>query len=129
MSNKPYTFARKLLFYTACILLVSTLFTGCEDEDDFSYSPAGGFGALIIDNYTDDDISVFVDGTERPETKDSSWKGYDVEPGLRRLFLEQQGGDHAYIGEIDILEGRKTIVDVYFSPDSIYLYEIRVSID
>lgn len=120
---------KKKLCYAGCALILACALIACEDDDDFNYTPQDGFGALIVDNYTDDDISIFVDGIELQETKDSSWRGYDLKPGVRRIVLDQQGGDHSYAGDIDILEGRKTIVDVYFSPDSIYLYEIRIDVD
>ena len=84
---------------------------------------------MIVDNDTTDDISVFVDGAALPETPEGKYRAYDLDPGVRRVVLDQQGGDHNYRGDIDILEGRLTILEVEFDLDDADDYDVFIRFD
>jgi hypothetical protein len=85
--------------------------TGCED-DDYDHIPPLGFGTLIIDNDTSDDIEIYLDGTRMREVKDYDDRYTDLEPGVYRLVLADEDGDRSFRDEIDILANRLTIVHV-----------------
>lgn len=88
--------------------------TSCEYDDEYNYRPPQGQGALIIDNNTEDDIYVYIDGRLATRAPYSSEQEYDLEPGEHRVILDQRGGDRYYGDDVDILENKLTIWDVYF---------------
>ena len=92
----------------------------CDDDDDFDHDPAPGKGALVIDNNTRNDIGVFADGNFIGEADDNDVDEFDLDPGVYRVVLEERGGDHNWHGDIDILEGRNTILDVTYDDHNDY---------
>lgn len=101
----------------AAILAIAGL-CGCEDNtDDYDHTPPAGMGTLILENDTYDDITVALDGRIQPEVKEDSTRKYDLEPGVWRLVLDQQGGDQNWRGDVDIIEDRLTIVNIGNSSD------------
>ena len=104
-----------------CVLIpavaLATL-TGCEDDDaEYDHTPPAGMGTLILENDTYDDITVALDGRIQPEVGEDSNRKYDLEPGVWRLVLDQQGGDQNWRGDVDIIEGHLTIVNISASTD------------
>jgi hypothetical protein len=93
--------------------------TGCDTEEGYlDHNPPDGQGSLIIDNHTGDDIAVFVDGSQTATVNDSSDRILDMVPGAYRLVLvEKDDGDRSYSSDVDVLEGRLTILDVWSSGD------------
>jgi hypothetical protein len=102
---------------------------GCEDEhDDYDHKPPAGKGAMIVDNDTFNDISVFVDGRRLEEVRDDKKRIYDLDPGVYRVVLEEQGGRRSFRDDIDILDGRNTVLDVHSSGSS-SRYDVLVFFD
>ena len=111
----------RLRFLAALLLAASTLgLTGCDwdDSDDHEdYNPPDGKGALRVDNNTADDIRVYVDGEQLGTTGDFSDRVFDLAPGVYRVVLDQKDGDRSYRDDIDIIEGRLTVLDVALDND------------
>jgi hypothetical protein len=113
--------------HLAPLLAVAFLLAGCDyDDDDYSHDPAPGKGALIVENRTGDDIAVYVDGARLEDADEDDDTAYDLSPGVRRVVLDQRGGDATFRGDVDIIEGRLTVMDVAF--DSFDLDEFDVAI-
>lgn len=113
--------ARALLHGAVGLLAVAMLTaSSCNNDDHFDDPPPSGQGSIIIDNNTSDDISVFIDGVSFPEAKDGKNRTYDLDPGVYRVVLDQQGGDHTYRDDIDVIESRNTVLDVAFGDGANY---------
>ncbi|MGD9874911.1 MAG: hypothetical protein AB7T27_11690 [Kiritimatiellia bacterium] len=112
---------RKLRTLILCALITAAALatlTGCEDDDDdYDHNPPAGMGTLILENDTYDDVTVALDGRIQPEVREDSDRKYDLEPGIWRLVLDQQGGDQNWRGDVDIIEGHLTIVNIGASAD------------
>ncbi len=98
------------------VLPVALFCLGCEkSEDDFDHDPPPGMGSLIINNTTDHGIYVYVDGVQFPDADYEDWRWYDMEPGIVRVVLVEHGpDDFTWAGDVDILLGRRTILDVSY---------------
>ena len=83
---------------------------------------------MIVDNDTFNDISVFVDGRRLEEVRDDKKRIYDLDPGVYRVVLEEQGGRRSFRDDIDILDGRNTVLDVHSSGSS-SRYDVLVFFD
>lgn len=104
---------------------------GCEwdDDDDFDHDPPDGQGSLIVDNRTADDIRIYLDGNQVDTVSDFKDKTFDLQPGEYRLVLDERGGDRGIARDIDILEGRLTIVEVTIDFDSSRRYDLSIEYD
>lgn len=98
-------------------VLVAFVFAGCDDgHDDFDVDPAPGYGAMIVDNNSGSDFDVYGDGHYLGEVESGDHLSQEFTPGVVRVFLRQRGGDHrGYGDDLDILEGRRTILRIYRS--------------
>lgn len=102
----------------ACLFLS----TGCEmDDDEFDHDPPLGQGSLIIDNFTYTDIELFVDGRLQGKIQDDDDKAFDFQPGAYRVVLNDEDGDRSWADDVDVLEGKLTVltvrIDTAFSDD------------
>jgi hypothetical protein len=117
-------------FSGLCLFAAMPLFQGCDyDEDDNDHEPPAGQGSLIIYNRTPDDIAVFVDDVRLEDVGDDNDRAYDLAPGVHRVILDQRGGDRTFRDDIDILEGRRTIMDVAIDPNDAFDYDVVVFFD
>lgn len=119
-------------FLPVLVLAVAPLLVGagCEwdDDDDDDFEPAEGKGAIVVDNNSADDIAVFIDGLRVSNVDDFTDEAYELEPGVYRIVLDQRDGDRSYRDDVDVLENRRTVLDVSaptFDDD----YDVRVFID
>lgn len=108
---------RRFVLFALLPAVALLVLPGCEDDDDYDHKPPAGMGTLVLENDTVDDISVAVDGIIQPKVRDDSNRKYDLQPGIRRLVLDQQGGDRAWRGDADIIEGHLTIVNIRADAD------------
>jgi len=100
----------------ACVCVAAVLLCqGCEDDDDYlDHVPPAGQGSLIVDNRTAIDFNLFVDGESAGEVKDGRERIIDLEPGIRRVVLDDDDDIYtSFRDDIDILEGQLTILKVY----------------
>jgi hypothetical protein len=99
------------------LALLAPLWVGlasCHDSDDVGdYTPPAGKGAIAVDNNTFTDIDVFIDGVASPRVKDGRVGRYDLTPGVHRVVLaDDEKVLRTYAADIDVLEGRQTILEV-----------------
>ncbi len=89
---------------------------GCDwdRDDDSDHDPAEGFGALYVDNNTGDDIRIYVNGEQVARVGDYADKVVDLEPGVYRIILDGDDTDRNFREDIDIIEGRLTVLDVAY---------------
>jgi hypothetical protein len=93
----------------ACLFLAS----GCEtDDDEFDHNPPAGQGSIIVDNFTFTDIEFFVDGRIQGKIKEDDDKAFDFAPGVYRVVLNDDDGNHSWADDVDVLEGRLTVLKV-----------------
>lgn len=93
---------------------VALLLAGCDydSDNDRDHVPPAGLGALLVDNNTGDDIRVYVNGEQVGQVGDYSDRPFDLAPGLHRVVLDEINGDSTYRDDLDIIEGRLTVLDV-----------------
>jgi hypothetical protein len=96
------------------------LAAGCDDST-YDHEPPAGQGALIVDNFTGDRVFVYVDGKAADNVKSGKDRAYDLRPGLYRVVLDGDDVERSWAGDVDILEGRLTVMEVgddgYYSGD------------
>ena len=104
------------------------MLAGCDDER-FDREPPPGMGTVIVDNYTGDDIEVFLDGMEAEETDAGDHRYYDLEPGLHRVVLTGDDTDRTWAEDVDVLENRRTVLEVRADPFDTDEYDVDITID
>lgn len=104
--------------------------TGCDtDSEDFDFEPAAGKGALIVDNVTPDDINVYVDGAFLGQVGDNDDRAFELNPGIHRIVLdEEEDGKRNAAEDIDILEGRLTVLRVALRNFSSDQYDLSIDL-
>jgi len=100
---------------------------GC-DNDRFDHTPPAGQGTLIVDDIIADDLLVYVNGRSVFTVDGYDHELVDLAPGLYRVVIDEKHGFHSYYGDLDILEGQLTVIEVkgYYSADS---YDVRIYFD
>ena len=87
-------------------------FAGCETDDDYDHDVPAGKGTLVVDNQTPDRIRVYVDGAQVQNVGDGHERYYDLDPGVYRVVLDGDDTDRNWADDVDVLEGRLTILKV-----------------
>lgn len=106
---------------------VLMLGAGCDGEnDEVDFVPSAGHGALIVKNNTSSDLNLYLDGLSRGQVGDDSYLPVDLTPGVYRVVLDEDDGDRQYGADIDILEGRLTVLNVYIEAGDYTEYNVRV---
>jgi len=98
---------------------------GCDNENDFDHTPPAGMGSIAVRNNTSSDMNVFIDGQFIKKQSDNSDRYYDLYPGVYRVVLDQADGDQNFRGDIDVLEGKLTVMDTSFGSGTrydVYIY-------
>ncbi len=93
-------------------LAVLLLAPGCESDNEFSHTPPAGQGSLIVDNYTYTDIEFFLNGILQETVNSDHDKTFDLAPGVYRVVLNDDNGDRNWADDVDVLEGRLTVLTV-----------------
>lgn len=98
------------------------------DGDDWSHKPPAGMGSIIVDNRTTDGVNVYLDGyyTNRVSSFDN--EAFDLAPTIHRVVLDESHGSRAWRGDVDVLDGKLTIIEVntgFYSSD----YDVRIYFD
>lgn len=84
---------------------------GCG-SDRYDHDPPHGQGAIIVDNFTGDRIRVYVDGERLSDTRRGRSRAYDLQPGVYRVALDSGERYRSWADDVDVLEGRLTILEV-----------------
>ena len=87
------------------------LLAGCEDGG-FKHDPPPGQGSIIVDNQSWDVIHVYIDGYYTNDVGDYDYEAYDRVPGVYRVVLDQKSGNRSYSHDVDVLEGKLTVLEV-----------------
>ncbi len=88
---------------------------GCGGHED-DHTPPDGMGSIMLRNNAGDDIYVYFDGHIASERADyANTTPYDLAPGSYRVNLTERRGWRSYSGFVDVLQGRRTFMDV--TPD------------
>lgn len=104
------------------------LLAGCDD-DRFDREPPLGMGTVIVDNYTGDDIEVYIDGREAGETDAGDHRYYDLKPGLHRVVLAGDDTDRTWADDVDVLENRRTVLEVRADAFDYDEYDVDMFLD
>lgn len=102
--------------------------TSCDDGS-FDHDPPEGKGSIIVDNNTGTDTAVYLDGSLAGHADSGDSTIFDLEPGEYRLVLDEVDGTRNYRDDIDVLEGRLTILDVLPDAASIFRYYVTIDFD
>jgi hypothetical protein len=105
------TFIGRLKGLGLAMALVALLAAGC-DETRYSRDPPPGLGTLYVENYTGDRLHVYVDGVQQESVPQAKQRHYDLEPGIRRVALDGDDIPRSWVGDVDVLEGRRTVLEV-----------------
>jgi len=117
-------------FFAIAGVLMLLSYAGCKDEGYHDHVPSSGNGSLIIDNNSGDEISVFVDGVRVAGVSGGDYQIVDLAPGFFRVVLSADHVDRSYRDDVDILQGRLTILDVKASSaDNYYYYDVVTTFD
>ena len=101
---------------------------GCDDTR-FDREPPAGLGTLVVDNFTGDKLQVYIDGQEREDTSAGDHRYYDLKPGLHRVALDGDDVNRSWAGDVDILENRRTVLEVRGSSFDYDDYDINIYFD
>lgn len=101
------------------LALALPLGAGCDwdDDDEEDFEPPAGQGALRVDNNTGDDIRIYVNGEQLGTVGDYSDRAFPLDPGVYRVVLDQKNGDRDFRDEVDLIENRRTVLDVSYDRD------------
>ncbi|MFH1475916.1 MAG: hypothetical protein ABIH24_00270 [Verrucomicrobiota bacterium] len=98
------------------------------DSDDWNHTPPAGMGSIIADNRTTDGVNVYLDGYYTNRVSNFDYEAFDLPPGIHRVVLDESHGRRNWWGEVDVLEGKLTVLEVntgYYSSD----YDVRIYFD
>ena len=120
---------RRFFFLPALLAtsLTALLFTsGCEwdDDDEFDHNPPAGQGSIVIDNFTYSDIEFFVNGVLVGKINDDDDRAFDFAPGVYRVVLNDEDDQRNWAADVDVLEGRLTILTVRIDSSGFYDYDV-----
>lgn len=115
-----------VLLAPVCCLVLSL--QGCDDGDRFDHTPPAGQGSLVVDNTTADGLNVYQNGYKIYSVSAYDHELVDTNPGVYRVVIDERNGYHSFRGDIDIVEGQLTVIEVLreYSSD---LYEVNVYFD
>ncbi|MDD2520524.1 MAG: hypothetical protein PHR34_06180 [Kiritimatiellae bacterium] len=109
-------------------LLVAGLAGGCDD-DNYSRDPAEGMGLLVVDNFTGTRLRVYLDGERVENVSSGEHRYYDLAPGIYRIALDGSDTDRSWAGDVDLLEGRRTVMEVRSWSSDYREYDVRIYFD
>jgi hypothetical protein len=109
---------------------LSLTLPGCDySDDEFDHDPPAGKGTLYVVNRTPNDCNVFIDGTERNgvDADDKEW--YDLDPDVRRVVVDQDRSYRVFRGDVDVLEGQRTILELSVDPNDLNRFDAFIYFD
>lgn len=119
----------KAFLLTALAASFSLGLLGCDYEDDFDHDPPAGKGTLYVVNRTPNDCNVFIDGTRRNGVDNDDKEWYDLDPGVRRVVVDQDHTYRVFRGDVDILEGERTILELSVDATNLNRFDAFIYFD
>lgn len=110
------------------VALAAGLSAGCDDSE-FSHDPPARQGTLVVDNWTWDRIQVYIDGRLDESVTSDKHTYYDLRPGLYRVALDGDDTDRYWVDDVDVLEGRLTVLEVEDDPNDYDEFNVRIYLD
>ncbi len=113
LSSRPGWWLPRVVLAGGC--LTGLLNGGCEwktTKDDYDYTPPPGKGVLVVDNLTASDLDVYADGRHQRQVDAGDDEGMELEPRQYSIVLIESDGWRKWTGDVDVLEGRLTILQV-----------------
>ena len=120
---------RRRLGLLAAVAAMAVWGAGCEDDDEFDHDPPAGLGALVVDNQTGDRVRVYFDGLRVESVGKGDDRAYDLEPGVYRVALDGEDTDRFWTEDVDVLEGRLTILRVNDDYGDLDDFDVDVDVD
>lgn len=102
--------------------------SGCDDSD-YDHDPPPGQGALVVDNWTGYRLYVYLDGQEAESVPANKHRCYDLEPGAHRVVLDGKNSDRSWGDDVDVLEGRLTVLEVRSYGSDYTEFDVRLYFD
>ena len=115
-------------FRFLAVTVLAAMLAGCDDTR-FDREPPLGMGTLVVDNFTGDRLQVYINGQERDDTSAGDHQYYDLLPAVHRVALDGDDVSRSWAGDVDILENRRTVLEVRSSSNSYDDYDIEVYFD
>lgn len=103
--------------------LILMLGLGACDGGGWDHTPPAGKGSIIVDNRTADGVNVYLAGVFTNHVAAYDYEYYDLQPGIWRVILDQAHGDRNWRADVDVLQGKLTILEVH---DGYYYNEYDV---
>lgn len=91
------------------------ILAGCSDDDGYSHVPPPGQGSIIVDNRSSDIIHVYINGYYTNDVGYYDYEAYDRLLGVYRVVLDQKKGDRYYNHDMDVLEGKLSVMKVWIN--------------
>lgn len=110
------------------VAVVVGLAAGCDDSD-FDHDPPAGQGSLIVDNLTGYRMHVYINGQSVGDVSAGDDEYFDRWPGLCRVVIDGEDADQSWGDEVDILEGRLTVLEVRPEYGSYNAFDVNVYFD
>ena len=110
------------------LVVLAELIAGCDD-DGFDHTPPAGQGTLVVDNLTWDRVYVYIDGEEVNSVTSDKHQYYDLAPGVHRVVLDGDDTDRIWMDDVDVLDGRLTVLEVQDRNLSSDAFSVRIYFD
>lgn len=110
------------------ITLAAGMLVGCDDTE-FDREPPAGQGSLIVDNFTGDRLLVYLDGVEVESVSAGRHRYYDRAPGVYRVALDGDDIRRFWADDVDVLQDRRTVVEVRGAAYDYYSLDVQVYFD
>jgi len=67
---------------------------------------------------------VFINGIESNRVSEYDYEAYDLNPGVHRVVIQERHGSRSYRDDVDILEGKLTVMRVRWFDSYSYTVDI-----
>jgi hypothetical protein len=117
-------------FLTSLTAMFLLPLTGCESSsDDFDHDPPAGMGTLYVVNRTPNDSRVFIDGERVSDVDGDDYEWFDLTPGTHRVVVNQGNTDRSFRDDVDVLDGRRTILKLSVDPSDPHEFDTSIDFD
>jgi hypothetical protein len=120
----------KSFLLTALTASLSLTLLGCDyGNDDFDHDPPDGKGTLYVVNRTANDCNVFINGMAQRGVDSDDNEYYDLDPDTARVVVDQDNTYRVFRGDVDILDGKRTILELSADPNDLNRFDAFIYFD